>query len=213
MSEPKIRIVPISELKTDPQNANKHTERGQGMVERSMSEHGFARPGLAAQDGTILAGNLSVGEVAPSLGMDEVILIETDGSRPIVHVRTDIESGSDEARMLAIEDNRTASVSLDWDADEMLKAARELDLSELFTDGELDQIIATAGGAIPSDDHPMEDDAATDQESAERDDSERWPLAIVLDLQERRRWEAYKKTLGIQTDKTVFLKLLEAAGA
>jgi hypothetical protein len=118
------------------------------MVERSMSERGFARPGFAAKDGTVLGGNLSVVEVASSLGMDEVIIVESDGTRPIVHMRTDLEPDSDAARMLAIEDNRTAEVSLDWDASELLAAANELDLSKLFTGDELAKITAGAGMGV-----------------------------------------------------------------
>jgi len=117
-NEPRIEIVQADRLRPDPDNANRHTEQGHRMVEKSMERVKFGRPGLAAQDGEafeMIAGNLSTVEVAVGdLGAKEAILIYTDGSRPVVHVRTDIEPGSPEAIELALTDNRSAEISLDW---------------------------------------------------------------------------------------------------
>lgn len=117
-------MAPMTALHPDPQNANQHTQRGQRIVTESMQKNKFGRPGLAAKDGEVLAGNLSVTEVAADLGAEEVILVYTDGSRPIVHVRTDVEPGSPEAVALALADNRASEVSLNWSTD-ILEAIRE----------------------------------------------------------------------------------------
>ncbi|MDD1710880.1 MAG: hypothetical protein LUQ37_08245 [Methanoregulaceae archaeon] len=123
-SKPSVEIVSIGELRPDPLNANRHTLAGHRMVEKSMERVKFGRPGLAAADGTVIAGNLSVLEVAGGdLGADEVIIVRTDGSRPVVHVRTDIEAGSPEAIELALTDNRSAEISLDW-SPEMIERYR-----------------------------------------------------------------------------------------
>lgn len=113
--QPTVRVVKMKDFKPDPRNVNVHTQRGQRIVTESMSKRGFGRPGLAAKDGTVLAGNLSVIEVAADLGMDEVIVVESDGKRPIVHMRTDIDPNSFEAYRMALEDNRAAQVSIDYD--------------------------------------------------------------------------------------------------
>jgi hypothetical protein len=119
--EPKIEIRPLTDALPDTDNANKHNLKGMRLVENSMRRRGFFRPIAAAGKGTnnpvIKAGNLTQ-ETAISLGMDkEAIFIYSDGTRPIVHVRTDIAPDSPEAAALAIEDNRSGEESLNWDID------------------------------------------------------------------------------------------------
>jgi hypothetical protein len=82
-----------------------------------MSTDGFARPVFAAADKTILGGNLTTA-VAKKLGMNKAIVVYSDGTLPIVHVRRDIKSASTrKARKLALGDNRIGEVSLVWDND------------------------------------------------------------------------------------------------
>ena len=57
-----------AQLKTDPQNANKGTARGRGMLERSLQRYGAGRAPVVSADGVILAGNKTV-EVARELGI------------------------------------------------------------------------------------------------------------------------------------------------
>lgn len=135
MPAPKLRIAPLSEFSQDPENANKGTPRGKDLLKKSLQARRFARPTFAAADGTILGGNKTL-DAAQEVGMQEAIVIESDGSRPIVHVRTDLaNSKMPEARKLAIEDNRIAELSLSWD-EEMLGAMAEFDeklLEELWS--------------------------------------------------------------------------------
>lgn len=132
---PNIRIAPLSNFKQDDENANKGTPKGAELLKQSLSARRFARPTFAAADGTILGGNKTL-NAAQEVGMNEAIVIESDGSRPIVHVRTDLaNSKMPEARKLAIEDNRIAELSLSWD-EEMLGAMAEFDeklLEELWS--------------------------------------------------------------------------------
>lgn len=139
-TEPKVYRAKLSDFRPDPNNANQHTQRGRGMVENSMSKRGYGRPAFAANDGTMLGGNLSTLEVAGAidLGGGEVLVIETDGNIPIIHKRTDLDPQSEAARLLALEDNRTAEISLDWDPG-MLQSELDagLPLNELWFDFEL----------------------------------------------------------------------------
>ncbi len=129
----KVRKVRLQDLQNDTENANQHTARGKVMLRRSIVERRFGRPMFGAADQTVLAGN-NTREVLLAEGVEEVLVVETDGSRPIVHVRTDLESAeSAEARTLAIEDNRIAQVSLNWDAARLVKVKEAgVDLSRLF---------------------------------------------------------------------------------
>lgn len=158
-ASPRVRVVKLDSLKFDPHNANKHTARGKTLLAESLRERGFARPGFAAKDGTLLGGNLST-ETAADVGMKEAILIETDGKRPIIHVRTDLDPNSIAARRLALEDNRIAEVSLDWDANVLAEIAADdrATLDGLFDERELNDFLSTL--AIET---PLEEDADVDE--------------------------------------------------
>lgn len=141
---PNVRIAPLSNFRQDDENANKGTPKGAELLKQSLSARRFARPTFAAADGTILGGNKTL-NAAQEVGMKEAIVIESDGSRPIVHVRTDLaNSKTPEARRLALEDNRIAQLSLDWD-DKILGAFAEFDekvLQDLWDENEIKRIQA-----------------------------------------------------------------------
>jgi hypothetical protein len=46
-----------SDFCNDPNNANEGTQRGHRIIEHSLSNRGAGRSGLAASDGTLIAGN------------------------------------------------------------------------------------------------------------------------------------------------------------
>ena len=144
---PRVEVRPLTDALPDPHNANKHTQRGAGMLERSMRKRGSFRPIAAAGKGVdspiIMAGNLTQ-ETAINAGMGgEAIFIYTDGTRPIVHVREDLAPDSKEAAQLSVEDNRIAEVSLTWDIDELGALDGDV-LQDLWTPIEL----AIMGGAV-----------------------------------------------------------------
>jgi hypothetical protein len=137
-----VSVVGLDTLKPDPNNINLHTQAGTRMVENSISKRGVARPGFAANDGTVLGGNLSSLEIPGSLGMTEAIVIKTDGSRPIIHMRTDIEPDSEEARLLALEDNEASVASYRRDAAMLAKlASSSEEAREIIPDKVLAEII------------------------------------------------------------------------
>ena len=108
-----VGLAPLDSFTPDPRNMNEHTPRGRGLEEREMGEVGFGRPMLAADDGTMLAGNQSI-EIAQQLfGDHPAIVIRTDGRTPIIHQRTDIEDAQGEVgRRAALGDNRIAQLSI-----------------------------------------------------------------------------------------------------
>lgn len=157
--KPKVEVKKLTDAMPDDQNANQHTPRGQAIVTESMRKRGFFRPIAAAGKGVdkpvIKAGNLTQ-EVAIDAGMgEEAIFVYTDGTVPIVHVRTDIEPDSPEAALLGLEDNRSSEVSNRWDA-EMVSLLQSKILgaggstSHLFTPDEL-RVILDSGGLKQSD--------------------------------------------------------------
>lgn len=165
MAEPKLRVAKLADITPDAQNANLHSERGRNLLERSLRERGFFRPMAAAGKGgkpVMLAGNLTQ-EVAASIGMDEAIIIETDGTRPLIHVRTDLDPDSKEARLLGLDDNRAAELSLNWSPQVLSQLADEIKGTGLWTDEEL----KVAGAAIQEADVVPPDDFASYDEDLE----------------------------------------------
>jgi hypothetical protein len=137
-----LKVVKLSDLKPDQRNANKGTERGAYMLEHSLREYGAGRSILIDRDGNIVAGNKTAEEAA-ALGLEEVIVVPTDGRQLVAVQRTDLDLYADErARLMAYADNRSQDVSLDWDGAAFLyDIAEGLDLSALFFDDEIEAIV------------------------------------------------------------------------
>jgi hypothetical protein len=132
----------LSDLTPDPKNANRGTFRGKCAVERSLINCGAGRSIVVDKNGVILAGNKTASS-ARSAGLSEdVIVVPTDGSRLVVVQRTDLEADDPKAKELAIADNRTAELGLEWDPEVVkeLSTATDLDLKPYFSLDELKEI-------------------------------------------------------------------------
>lgn len=119
----KTEKTKISDLKFDNKNANKHTQKGLKLVEKSLQENGFGRSILLDKDNNIVAGN-GVIEVAGQIGLENVRIVETDGNEIIAVKRTDLSIDSKKGRSLAIADNQTAKAGIDFDI-EMIESLNE----------------------------------------------------------------------------------------
>jgi hypothetical protein len=125
----------ISELQPDKKNANRGTKRGNKAVADSLTLYGAGRSILLDKAGNIIAGN-STARNAAAAGIDEVIVIPSDGTKIIAVQRIDLDINDPKARELAIADNRTSQLGLDWDP-AVLTELSELDLKPFFTGDEL----------------------------------------------------------------------------
>lgn len=116
----KVEVKRIEDLIPDPNNINKHTQKGHGLVENSIRRRGVGRGILAAGKNTekpvIMAGNLTH-EKARDAGIDEVIFVHTTGNQLVVTVRDDLDPNSPEAIALGIEDNESGKQSYNPDID------------------------------------------------------------------------------------------------
>lgn len=113
-----IRVQPLTDAVPDPNNANEHTERGIGMLAKSVRERGIFRPIAAAGGGVekpvVMAGSATQETLVEQGFGERAIFVYTDGDIPIVHVRRDLDPKSPEAKRLGIEDNRIAEIDLSW---------------------------------------------------------------------------------------------------
>lgn len=146
-----MKIESINDLTPDPRNANKGSERGQGVIEKSLRRLGAGRSILADKHGVIIAGNKTL-EAAASIGIDRVRVIETDGTELVIVQRKDLDMSEPMAKELAIADNRASELSLDWDAEVLQQmAAEDVDLGAVgFSEKELEELnIAPIDGDWP----------------------------------------------------------------
>jgi hypothetical protein len=130
----------ISDLKTDPNNANKGTERGQQALQQSLEQYGAGRSILIDKNGYIIAGNKTA-EQAGQLGINDVKVVEVDGNTLVAVKRTDLDIEDETARQMAYADNRVGQLSLEWDADQLIADAENMDIP-FFTDDELNGLIS-----------------------------------------------------------------------
>lgn len=129
----------MSETKITPRpqrtNANRHTVRGMAALETSIANDGWIGAITVAADGETFDGSARVEKTAENGMLDEAIVVDSDGTRPIVVRRTDIATATDpRAVRLGIAANRVASLNLEWEPDVLASIADSgVDLSSLFT--------------------------------------------------------------------------------
>lgn len=112
----KIQKVKISDLIQDDKNANKGTEVGAKAIEHSIETNKLGRSILLDKNNNIIAGNKTTTN-AEKQGYEDVIIVETTGNQLVAVKRMDIDLDSPEGRELALADNRTSELNLDWDKD------------------------------------------------------------------------------------------------
>lgn len=134
-------MAKVKDFRPATKNANQHTARGLGALEKSIQADGWIGAMTTAADGEMIAGSARIETVAQVFGTDaEPIVIESDGSRPVVVVRTDIPTAHDQrAQRLALADNRIHELDLSWDVEVLAGLDAEV-LGELWTGDELSDL-------------------------------------------------------------------------
>lgn len=121
-------MAKINELKFDDKNFNKHTQKGMGLLEKSLQKFGAGRSILIDKDGYIIAGN-GIVEAAGQVGLDKVKIVETTGDEIVAVKRTDVSLDSAQGREMALADNATAAADLEWDQGRVASASDEYGFS------------------------------------------------------------------------------------
>jgi hypothetical protein len=114
----------LSDLIADNKNFNKGTEYGQSLIEKSLRKFGAGRSILIDKNNRIIAGNKTV-ENAAAIGLDDLQIVESDGTKIIAVKRTDIDLDSKAGRELALADNATSKANINWDIETTFEVANE----------------------------------------------------------------------------------------
>ncbi len=135
----------VRDLKPHPRNPNKGTPHGADAVEKSLSRLGAGRSVVLDKNGRIIAGNQTV-EAAKKAGIEELLIVETDGKKLVAVQRMDLDLDSAKAQELAVADNRASELGLDWDPD-VLKLMQDegADLGEYWGDEQLEKLLSGKG--------------------------------------------------------------------
>jgi len=142
--------ISLKDLKSDPQNARRHTGRNIAMIERSLHQHGAGRSILLDENNRIIAGH-GVVEAAQAAGFDRVIPVEADGKDVIAVVRRGLTEK--QKNELALADNRATELST-WDGEMLQLLGKEIDLAQFFKAGELKDFFKDAGSPAAEDRYP-----------------------------------------------------------
>ena len=104
----------ITNITFDKRNYRRHDEKNKRVIRKSLEELGAGRSVVIDKEGALIAGN-GVYEQAQKLKMP-VRVVETDGSELVVVKRTDLATGDEKRKRLALADNVASDLS-DFDND------------------------------------------------------------------------------------------------
>jgi DNA modification methylase len=108
-----IENTTVTSLIADDKNFNKGSEVGAEMIRKSFQKFGSGRSILIDKNNRIIAGNKSV----EFSGLNDVMIVESDGTQLIAVKRTDIDLDTPEGREMALADNASAKANIVFDAE------------------------------------------------------------------------------------------------
>ena len=125
----KIQKAKVSDLINDELNANKGSDFGNELMEKSFSKFGAGRSVLIDKNNKIIAGNKSKSKFADTGGQN-VLIVDADRNTLIAVRRNDIDLETPEGREFALADNATNKANLVWDADVIEVLANDTERSQ-----------------------------------------------------------------------------------
>lgn len=125
----KTQKAKVSDLIEDNLNANKGTDFGNDLMEKSFSKFGAGRSVLIDKNNKLIAGNKSKAKFE-EIGGENVLIIDADRDILIAVRRNDIDLETPEGREFALADNATNKANLVWDADVIEVLAEDVEVEE-----------------------------------------------------------------------------------
>ena len=121
-------MAKLNDFKTQRVNANKHTERGIAALDNSIKRDGWIGAVTVAADGETFDGSARLEALADAMPSAEPIIVESDGTRPVIVRRTDIPDTDDpRAKRLGVAANVIAHMDYAPDGDILAMIAADDD--------------------------------------------------------------------------------------
>lgn len=118
----------------DDKNFNKHTQRGMGLLEKSVGEVGVIESVTVSADNKVITGNARQEVMVQKFEGVQPIIVETDGTKPVIIKRTDIKSGTKQFHKAALLANTVSKHNVNLDLDLIQEVAvdeLEIDVVDL----------------------------------------------------------------------------------
>jgi len=115
----------VEDLLFDERNYRNHKDKNKKLIRKSIKECGFGRSVIIDNENRLIGGNGVVSQVDKNT---PIKVIETDGTELVVVKRTDLKTGDEKRKKLAVLDNSTSDTS-------------EFDNNMLITDFNLEQLV------------------------------------------------------------------------
>lgn len=190
--------IKISDLKPDDKNANKHSHYGMSLLERGIKRNGLGRSILISADDEIIAGN-GVTEVAGTLGIKNVRVVETDGTEIIAVKRIDIKSGTKKFHDMALSDNGISkqNIVIDIEVVEVICEEFDINAQECGIEKNNSRMLNNSNFHTKNN---------YDGESIE---TELYPITILQTKKEYELFSEIKNKLRIDSSMQAFSKIIE----
>ena len=189
----------ISDIQPDDKNFNKHTDFGMELLNKSIDEVGIIESITISNDNKTISGNARRETIEKKFGDVEPIIVETDGKRPVILKRTDINSNTEEFHRAAILANTVSKHNVNLDLEKIQEIAVEqfdMDIEEL--------------GVVVMPDELYDDDFEEDGGGTmEAKPETTGMIAISLNDDEHLEWLSLKEKIGIPQDKKAFIHLIQ----
>lgn len=134
-------MAKVKDFRVQRNNANRHTARGYGELEKSIEQDGWIGAMTVAADGETFDGSARLEKSVEVFGVDaEPIIVHTTGDRPVIVVRDDIPNTDDvRAQRLSLRANRIAELDLSWSVEVLAGLDADV-LAGLWTGEELSDL-------------------------------------------------------------------------
>lgn len=201
----------LSDIKPDDRNANKHSAFGMSQLETSIEQNGVIESITISADNVAISGNART-EKFYQKGMEDCILIETDGTKPVVIKRTDIKSKTRKFYNAALAANIVAKNNIVMDAEVTDAICEEVNITDWNEGRNHSESAAPVGDNEDEQGSP----GFLNYTPSRKDDGEKdyqpnvFPLAISVDKAHQVKWNDYKKSIQISRDSEAFVNLLNS---
>lgn len=115
--------IKLTDFLPDDKNMNAHTQYGMGLLEKSVEKVGVIESITVSADDKVISGNARQEVMTTKFEGVEPILVETDGTRPIILKRTDIQSGTKQFHEAALLANTVAKANINLDLEKIEEVA------------------------------------------------------------------------------------------
>lgn len=128
------KIIKLQDFKPDDKNFNKHSKEGMDLLGKSVDKVGIIESITVSSDDKVISGNARRKVISKKYSEADAIIVETDGTKPVILKRTDIKSGTKQFHEAAILANTVAKKNINLDHEKIEEVAVnefDIDIEEL----------------------------------------------------------------------------------